>query len=437
MLNKLLFKKIKYYLIVPFTLVVLSISGNPIQTLDSLIELSSTASKMDSLFFANYYNTLNQVSNSTQRFTYSQQGINLANKTKNGDYSALMIQNLGLYYASIDSLKTATRLIKQAYENAETKELKRSLAGYTGIYAIIQSDYKTAIDYFSKEIEWSDKQNKPYLKGAAYNNIAEIFLDLKRRDKAKEYALEAYKIDYTGLPEIRFKAYAATIIGQIYQLENKLDSAEFYYKEAVETMRSKNKILSASRFYHLNSHCYYHLSRFYRETRNSKLALLYADTSLTNYIQISDMAFEYSILIYTNLAKSYLNLDQFENAQNAIQNIDAKIKNGSASFALQKLYYEYKIDYAAKMKDYKLAYIFSSKLQEVKDNINSNEKEQFILLSVEDLKSKQETNQKTQKEYNNLLSKYKMVSKGAIFLGLLLVLGMVFFFSQKNKKLSF
>jgi tetratricopeptide (TPR) repeat protein len=434
MLNKRILNKVKYYLIVPFILVVFSISGNSIQTLDSLIELSSTPSKMDSLFFANYYNALNQVSNSTKRFTYSQQGINLANKTQNGDYSALMIQNLGLYYASIDSLKTATRLIKQAYESAEDNELKRSLAGYTAIYSIIQSDYKTAIDYFSKEIEWSDKQNKPYLKGAAYNNIAEIFLDLKRRDKAKEYALQAYKIDYTGLPEIRFKAYSATIIGQIYQLENQLDSAEFYYKEAVETMRNKKKILSASRYYHLNTHCYYHLSRFYRETRNSKLALLYADTSLTNYIEISDMAFEYSILIYTNLAKSYLNLDQFENAQNAIQNIDAKIKNGSASFALQKLYYEYKMEYAAKMKDYKSAYSFSSKLQKIKDKINDNEKEQFILLSVEDLKSKEETGKTTEKEYNILLSKYKMVSKVAIFLGFLLFIGMVFFFSQKNKK---
>lgn len=434
MLNRLLLNKIKYYLIVPFTLVVLSTSGNPIQTLDSLIELSSIASKMDSLFFANYYSALDQVSNSTQRFTYSQKGINLANKTKNGDYSALMIQNLGLYYASFDSLKTATRLIKQAYEIAKNEELKRSLAGYTAIYSIIQSDYKTAIDYFLKEIEWSDKQNKPYLKGAAYNNIAEIFLDLKRQDKAKEYALQAYKIDYTGLSEIRFKAYAATIIGQIYQLENQLDSAEFYYKEAVETIRNKRKILSDSRYYHMNTHCYYHLSRFYRDNGNNKLALLYADTSLNNYTQILDMAFEYSILIYTNLAKCYLNMEQLENAQNAIQNIDAKIKNGSASFGLQKLYYEYKVEYAAKVGDYKSAYLFSSKLQEVKDNISDNEKEQFILLSVEDLKSKQETDQKTNKDYNSLLSKYKTISKIAIFLGFLLIIGMVFFFSQKNKK---
>ncbi|MGB0864118.1 MAG: tetratricopeptide repeat protein, partial [Saprospiraceae bacterium] len=272
--------KVRFYLILPFLLSVVAVSGNPIQTLDSLIALSSTSSKMDSLFFAKYYNSLDQLSNTTQRFTYSQQGINLANRTKNGDYSALMIQNLGLYYASIDSIKTAARLFKEAYEVSEKKELKRSLAGYTAIYNIIQSEYKTAIDYFLKEIEWSDKQNKPYLKGAAYNNIAEIFLDLKRTDKAKEYALSAYQIDYTGLPEKRFKAYASTIIGQIYQKENQLDSAEYYYKEAIQTMRNPIAGLSKSRYYHINAHCYYHLSHFYRETGNSKLALIYGDTSL-------------------------------------------------------------------------------------------------------------------------------------------------------------
>ncbi|MGB0982515.1 MAG: tetratricopeptide repeat protein [Saprospiraceae bacterium] len=425
--------KVRFYLILPFLLSVVAVSGNPIQTLDSLIALSSTSSKMDSLFFAKYYNSLDQLSNTTQRFTYSQQGINLANRTKNGDYSALMIQNLGLYYASIDSIKTAARLFKEAYEVSEKKELKRSLAGYTAIYNIIQSEYKTAIDYFLKEIEWSDKQNKPYLKGAAYNNIAEIFLDLKRTDKAKEYALSAYQIDYTGLPEKRFKAYASTIIGQIYQLENQLDSAEFYYKEAIQTMRNPIAGLSKSRYYHINAHCYYHLSHFYRETGNSKLALIYGDTSLMNYNQISDMGFEYSILIYTNLAKCYLSLEQLENAQKAIENIDAKINNGSASFALQKLYYEYKIDYAARVKDYKSAYSFSSKLQEVKDNIYDNEKEQFILLSIGDLKSKEEGDLKTENEYETLLSNYKMVSKVAIFLGFLLIIGIMFFFSQKKR----
>ncbi|MGB0861814.1 MAG: hypothetical protein ACPGXZ_02805, partial [Saprospiraceae bacterium] len=170
-----------------------------------------------------------------------------------------------------------------------------------------------------------------------------------------------------------------------------------------------------------------------RETGNSKLALIYGDTSLMNYNQISDMGFEYSILIYTNLAKCYLSLEQLENAQKAIENIDAKINNGSASFALQKLYYEYKIDYAARVKDYKSAYSFSSKLQEVKDNIYDNEKEQFILLSIGDLKSKEEGDLKTENEYETLLSNYKMVSKVAIFLGFLLIIGIMFFFSQKKR----
>ena len=388
------------YSLLILSLITIQLKGNAIKTLDSLINISGDISKMDQRFFDNYISALNQIT-SSRRLIYSQKGISLADKTKNDDFSAIMIQDLALYYASIDSVKIATRLTKQAYNLAQSNKNKRSLAGYIAIYASIQSHYQTAIEYYLKEIEWCDKLENNKLKGAPYNNIAELFLELKRYDKAKEYALKAYNLDVRTIPEKRFIAYGATIIGQIYQATGQLDSAEYYYKEAVNISRNRVVGLSDTRFFHIQSHVYYHLSRFYRETGQDVRALLNADTAKVNLKNISDLAFEYSIYIYSNLAKCYLNLDRHVEAEESIQQIEAKIKNGATSYPLQQLFYEYKVAYALKTENFKAAYRYEATLKDLQEKISANEKEQFILLSLEASNQKVEATFE-EEEINNL-----------------------------------
>lgn len=233
--------------------------------------------------------------------------------------------------------------------------------------------------YFPSKIDFKHKRfsiNKEYI----YNDIAQLKIKTKQLDSAYFYNEKAYKFA-KNLKDNRCIANVERTFGELYMMQNKIDSAQFYFKKSIETS--------------LNATIY--------------------DTAL---------------LGYGNLIESYAGDSQklktyFTKGQNLIE-------KHQINLAFQKLYYEQSLKTFTSLDDKNHLLIVQKKLLFIENNIN--ESGSYYIQNI--------TSQYINSENKLLVSKINELDKqkkikilqliAALFLTLILLL-VIIIFRRKNK----
>lgn len=190
---------------------------------------------------------------------------------------------------------TSDSLIKQVVEYYEKKKDKRHLPEayyYAGRIYRDKGDAPLALDYFQKAIEVSEETTDQRLISRIYSQTGMIFLNQDIYDKALETFCKAYQQNVL-IKDSASIVYNLRDLGRVYTGLNNVDSTLYYYKKAEEVARRINNI---------------YLVR----------------------------------LINQEIAGIYIQLKEFEKAQQSIQIAQGSFRGGIAPYysVLAELYYQ-------------------------------------------------------------------------------------------------
>ena len=159
-----------------------------------------------------------------------------------------ILQNLGIYYdvhqETDSSLVVFSEILNQSQKNG-WKALEQRSYNNLGMNRLNSSDYRKAIEYFSKSLEMS-REDPNALEANYVPSISNLGLanqELELYDQAIKYHLEALEIR-ERLDDPNGIAISSANLGICYKLMGEEDLAEKYYQKAIENAKiSGNKVL--------------------------------------------------------------------------------------------------------------------------------------------------------------------------------------------------
>jgi signal transduction histidine kinase len=284
--------------------------------------------------------------------------------------------------SSILFFNQSLKLYKFLQNKKKTAEIYDKIGScyYSG-----KADYKTAMKFYLKSLEISEKTNDSIGMAYSLNNIANIYFRLEKREKALETYIEALKfaektndkkitaillnnigtefafkenyelaIDY-HLKAVEIKkelnnpvslAVTYTSIGSILKYQNKLDEALEYYNNSLkifEKYSNKNYIATV----------YNYIAAVYKEKNNYSTAIQYLIKSLSISEEINSNKLTENN--YKGLAEVYNNINNFQLAYKYFEKytiIHDSIYSQESNKALHELQIKYETD--KKIKEIKI-----------------------------------------------------------------------------------
>lgn len=223
-----------------------------------------------------------------------------------------ILQNLGVYYdvnqQTDSSLIIFSEILKESQKQG-WKALEQRSNNNLGMNRLNSSDYKAAIEYFSKSLEIS--RNDPNALEANFvhsiSNLGLANQELELYDQAITYHLEALEIR-NRLNDANGIAISSANLGICYKLMGEEDHAEKYYQKAIENAKiAGNKVL----FHRVHDN----LGSLYIGQKNYEKGLLMLNIALDDSDGFTpDPKMELSIV--SNSAAAHIDLGQTEKALN-------------------------------------------------------------------------------------------------------------------------
>lgn len=151
-------------------------------------------------------------------------------------YRLLCIKAADKAYIKPASSKEADRILRH-YEDGGDSRLLSEAYFYAGSVYRDLNDAPQAIEYFQKALKCMPEEKKR-MKSNIYNQIGQLFILQGLSDLAVKSYLEAYKIDMQLKDTINI-IYSLRDIGFAYNRQNKTDTCELAFKEALSLAQAK------------------------------------------------------------------------------------------------------------------------------------------------------------------------------------------------------
>ena len=296
---------------------------------------------------------------STALMTY----INEAKVTKNSYGEMIGYDYLGKIYRNKNQFKQAIYVHKISLSIAESLRdsvfIIKSLNNLGEDYRFT-SVFGDGAEYFFKILTftdmWSEKKRKEVLPeiANALNGVGSIYLKLEQSDEASKFLLLSLGI-YEKINNKEGQALNISSLGKAYELNEKYDSALYYYEEALKTSIQINSVS-------LIAISYTRMGELYLKLHDDKNALIYLYSAYNTIKDTSDKI-NFINACYL-LGGTYKHLGNYSRAEQYINEALVAAKEIKHPYYLEITYNQLadihqkqgKIDLALKDKEMSLAY---------------------------------------------------------------------------------
>ncbi|NUM34519.1 MAG: CHAT domain-containing protein [Candidatus Brocadiae bacterium] len=143
------------------------------------------------VFFSKYFNNIEK------QILYSEQFLNMLEKTRNEEAKAMCYHDLGITYDSLEKFDKAWEYFSRSLEifqkNGNKKYQLKAFNGM-GCISIAISDYPKALECFQKAITLSQELKDKEAEMWAFCNMGIVYLEQEKYSKALQYLLKAKEI---------------------------------------------------------------------------------------------------------------------------------------------------------------------------------------------------------------------------------------------------
>jgi signal transduction histidine kinase/Flp pilus assembly protein TadD len=341
----------------------------------------------------------------------------------------------GIYYDVIGEKDSSKIYFKRALDysrNYNFRNIEVMCINNLGMFCWNNGQFKEAIDYFYKALEFSQKHNPENEESQSIylNNIGLIYQELSQYEKAITYHQRALAIRQKyDLTKDLAQSYNNLAI--CYKNLNELDKAEKYINLAIE-FAEKSDQPKLFYQYHDNLGNILTLQKKYKEAEKAYLTALEVPEEYQNYLRNE-------FIIYSNLIDLYTNTKEFGKAKSAIktcQNMmakDSSLYNFSESFFINsaKTYYA--------LQELEQADNFIKSYTTLKDSLFSTENVKALADVEAKLKTKEKEAELAETKANLLQKEIEVGQKNLLFYGslsaiiILLVIGYLVIKSNRLK----
>ena len=238
-------------------------------------------------------------------YTYSKEGLDIAEKEKDLPAIAKFYQNLSIYMTTIGVSDTALIYIEKAISLAKesgNKSIEAETYNTKGGYHRSKQEYDKAIEYYLKTLDIAKNENFTNLKMKALNNIGGVHCILKDFDVSEKYLLEANNMAIEN-NDLYIQMTSSYYLGSISQKRRDLEKA-IEYGNIVNKL---SKILQDKR-YEITS--LYLMISIYKVTENFEIANKYAEECLSLARKVGEKRLLIGVL--NNVSNIYFDQKYYE-----------------------------------------------------------------------------------------------------------------------------
>ena len=236
-----------------------------------------------------------------------------------------------------------------------------------GVNYWAKGEFETALSFYYKSLEISEKLDDGNLISACINNIAMIHSRLKQYDKAIEYYKKAEEIAIS-LKNVKDQIKYNNNIGNVFMSMKKYEEAKAYYLTNLELCEQQNDSFLTA----LSNH---NIGLINLRQDNLNEAIIYFRKAFDVFIEISNLNFSSSSA--HNIGLIYLRQSKYPQALEFLKKAE---QYAIESQSLENLYLiEYDLaGYYVALTDYKTAFIYQDKYQILKDSLFNQENSEQI-----------------------------------------------------------
>ncbi|HMT72493.1 MAG TPA: tetratricopeptide repeat protein [Chitinophagaceae bacterium] len=230
------------FLTVFFILSCININAQSDRLIDSMLQILRTAKEDSNQVFLllNLGEQYERVAPETSK-QYYQQSLQLSKKIgyKQGEikfasYYTAVLNMQGKFDSSLILNKNALALAKQL--NDELNIAKTTLNTANSFHMLAKED--SALYYYMQVLPMLDKIGNKRMLGIAYSNIQNIYTDLSQYEKAIAYGKKGLAIFTEEVNDPLNQSYCLSNLGIVYHSLKKMDTAEIYFKHALQISQS-------------------------------------------------------------------------------------------------------------------------------------------------------------------------------------------------------
>ncbi|WP_162819701.1 sensor histidine kinase [Kordia sp. SMS9] len=292
--------------------------------------------------------------------TYFVEALRIAKKEGYNHGIARGYNELGLLYKNQKkTLKAIDAFLSSSISFEAQKNLKAAIVANRNLgdlYTDVEV-YSSALKYYLKGLDLSEKANDSLGLGRIYRQLASLDADRENYAEMLENALQAKRI-FTDLERSNDIYPVNILIGMAYDYLNQDEKAEKIYLETLE-MASEYDIEDTSDLFH-------NLATLYKEMGKSEAALEYYKKA--QEIFKADKDFPRLTTNYNNLGNLYVSINQKEKAFENFQLSLALQKQVQDSSLLQKTYQSL-ANYYEQLNEYQIALEYKDSSEYVQSDI--------------------------------------------------------------------
>ncbi len=283
------------------------------------------------------------------------------NDIKNKYYAYNNIANAYLLKDTLNkALRFSMKALETAYETGDSLLIARA-EFETGSAYTEKGYFDEALNHLIKSLKIIENNNfegsKRYL-AIIDNNIGVVYNRMSNYKKALEFYEKSLEYK-TGLNDSAGIANMLNNIGLVYSNLNDFDKAIEYYKKSLKIKkRFNNRLITAETLYNIWS--------LYLEQNKYEKALDFYNNELKNYT--SDFSDRITAMFYTDMGKMFLNLGRYNEAKKYLMLSEIKSKKSGFIDILAKAYHLLAL-YYEKTGDYKNAYAYNNMYIKVHDSV--------------------------------------------------------------------
>lgn len=265
----------------------------------------------------------NKMGDTAQALSHYQSGLDILEgegDSGDGDSAGLaaILNNLGLLYIELEKLDDARQVLTRALEirkdifGEEHQRTAETILNLGGLM-LVSEDYKAARDYFEQALKLYQMVLLPdHLDiGRAYLNLAGVYKRLGEIQLAKQHYVKAVEIYENTLGSLHPDTVGImeNLVELLWEKEKDGDDVIYFLRRLIELHKHKlsdNERQLMLDFIYLGD-CHFDRGEYVESRDNYNVALKYTDYT-------TEIPPENRMIIYSNLAKSYEQLDDLDNA---------------------------------------------------------------------------------------------------------------------------
>ena len=294
------------------------------------------------------------------------QAEDLAKKLDDQIQLGYALKNIGLaYYIKGDYVEVLDYWKKSLsiFEEIGDKLGESNLLSNIGAVYFSQGDHPRALDYYLRSLDISEELGNKLRISTALINIGAVYNeDEKTQDQALEFLSRALKIS-EEVEDHETVGTSSINMGEIYLNKREHLPALFYFEKALEAFEQSEGNIAIALNY---------IGKTYEQTEQYDKAIEYQEKSYQEALKReakSEMTKALNSLgyVYELQGKHQLAIDKYLQSATLAEEIDARIEMSEAFQNLANIY--------STINDYKKAFVFQTKLNDVIDKIYETDKE--------------------------------------------------------------